>query len=365
MKISIIFFLSLFLLAPLACDDDSNNNSNPKTNEEFLELLEDKYLDGYCSYLDRCPQADGEEWMTSESSCRAVMGELLLTEGLQQMRWALENGATYNVDNLNTCMATLDGASCDVDLNQIAACDRVLEGTLAEDAECSSSWQCASGYCNTDESCPGFCEATVGAGEECDDDEQCDAGLECDWDLEIPVCAAPAAKADQGEECEWNDQCKYGLFCLVTDFQTYVGVCQPWLEQGDVCDGDGAMDVVCEPGLGCSSTSGECEPVVINGIGEECDDELLLCDLSEHAVCAESMTSSVCTKIPGNGETCMEDYCWPGSYCGEDNICHTALQNDAACTDHDQCISGFCDEVSDTCVFGPCGPEEVNYNNGI
>ncbi|MBU1242040.1 hypothetical protein KKD52_01630 [Myxococcota bacterium] len=360
MKKSISLILFLFLFSPLACDDSSNSNNgnNVTTNEEFLTLLQSEYVDGYCAYLDRCPQADGEEWMTSEAACRVVMGEMLIAEGLQEMKWALENGAEYSVDNLNTCMSALNGASCDTNLDSVAACDRVLEGTLATDAECSSNWQCASGFCNTAETCPGFCEPTVGVGQPCDDSDQCNSGLECNWDTDSPVCATPAAKAAQGDECEWHDDCEYGLFCLITDFETYVGVCQPWLGEGDVCDGDGNMDVVCEPGLACDYVSGECAPVTVVGVGETCDNETIICSFADRAYCMEGQSMGTCVQIPGNGDACMDGYCWTGNYCGDDNLCHTALANGQPCTNSDQCLSEMCNGT--TCDYEPCGNELID-----
>ncbi len=352
MKTTLTIIFSLLLLSPMACDDSSNSNNNPKTNEEFLTLLQTEYVDGYCSYLDRCPQADGEEWMTSEASCRAVMGEFLLAEGLMEMKWALENGAEYNVDNLNACMNSLGGAGCDTNLDSVAACDQVLQGTLAADAECSSDFQCASGYCNTSETCPGVCEATLAAGSPCDSDSQCNFGLVCDFDVDPSVCATPAAKADQGEACEYDDQCKYGLFCLITDFETYVGACEPWLALGDLCNGDGNMGMVCEPGLACSSTSGECENQTVVGVGETCDNETLVCDFSQRAICMEGDVTGTCLALPGDGEACLMENCWAGNYCGADTICHTMGDIGDACTEDNQCLSNWCDVT--TCGYAPC-----------
>jgi len=356
MRKSLMLCLSFLILLPvIACDDDpkGNNNSN-LTKEQFLAEVADRYPETYCDFIARCPQPDGEEWMVDREACMAVLGTVFLTEGLMEMEWALDNGATHSGANLDACMDAVEDLGCTDDLDAIEACNQVVVGTLEDGAECSSNFQCASGFCNTEEVCPGTCDARLPLGSPCADGGECEYGLQCDW--ENDECIEPPAPAAQGEACEWHDDCEYGLYCLVTDFETYVGACQPWLGEGDVCDGDGAMDNLCEPGLACDPESGECAQVTVAGIGQTCNGETIQCDISEHAICIpQSETLYQCIELPGTGEACLDGECWPGNYCDAEDLCRVAKEIGENCADHDECVTEYCDG---TCIYDPCGYDE-------
>jgi len=350
MKRILILILTLAIFLPVvACDDDPKGNNSNLTREQFLSQVASRYPTEYCDYLERCPQAGGEEWMADGDTCRVVLGQFLIGEFMMEMEWALDNGAVHDGAALNACMNGIRTLSCDADPDSIAACNEVLSGTVANGGACSNNWQCVSGFCNTEEVCPGTCAPRVALNGDCESWDQCQTGLECDWDT--GKCVQPAPKANQGGACEWHDDCKYGLYCLVTNFETYEGVCDPWLEAGESCDGDGAMDYVCEPGLGCDyENTGNCTTIQTVGVGQACDGDVRVCDMAQRAVCG----GDTCIQLPAAGSPCMMgEYCWFGNYCDATTTCRAAKANGATCGDDDECLSEWCD--NGTCAYAPCG----------
>ncbi len=353
MKKFLILFTSLsFLMGLAACDDDPKGNNSNMTKDQFLAEVASRYPTEYCDFLERCPQAGGEEWMADGDTCRLVLGQFLIGELMMQMEWALDNGATHNGAALNTCMNALGSLACDEDPDSVEACGEIITGTVEDGGACSSNWQCVSGYCDTGAACPGVCTARIPLDGDCSEGGQCETGLECNWDTE--KCEEPGPKASQGGACEYDDQCEYGLFCLITDFETYEGTCEPWLGAGESCDGDGAMDYVCEPGLGCDyENTGNCTEIQIVGVGETCDGDVLVCDMADRAVCG----GETCIQLPAAGEAClMGEYCYFGLYCDASTVCRALLDNGATCGDDNECISEWCDDG--TCAYAPCGVDE-------
>lgn len=354
MKNRILLIVSaLFsMVTVLACDDGGGSSKKDMTPDEFMDYLNDQYVQNFCDYALRCPEAGGDGQFQNAAQCRSFMEQFFMAVFGEEMMWAMENGAEPNPSKLDECMNTLKNAECDVNLDTIPACRQIFTGTIATGEPCSVNWQCASGYCNNDESCPGVCAETKAAGSDCSSIEECNAGLVCN---EEGKCSQPSAPAAQGDPCEFDNDCAYGLYCLINDFENYTGTCQPWLAENDTCEND-QNEMVCGPGLGCDSETGTCKPVTTVGEGQACDDTHV-CDFSQRLVCAQDS----CIKLPSNGEACFYGDCWMGNYCGDDDICHTSKATGEACTTDEECTTELCNPQSHVCEYDPC---DTNMDTG-
>ncbi len=355
MKTRIIFALAFLfsLMTAFACDDGGGNNKKDMTPEEYMDYISEHYVTNYCDYMARCPEAGSEMPFSNVNECRTLLSEFLMVEVNEEMMWGMENGAEPNPSKLDECMDALKNSDCDVNLDAIPACRQIFTGTVANGQPCSLSAQCASGYCDLSNACPGTCAPTKASGEECSSNEECDLGLIC---TDSDTCGQPPAKKNQGDACEYDDECKYGLYCLINDFQNNTGTCQPWLGEGDDCEND-QTEMVCGPGLACSSETGTCQTVTVVGEGQACD-ETHECNISQRLVCGPQET---CIKLPAEGEACFYGYCWTGYICGEDDVCHATKEIGEACTAHDECTTGQCDMQNHVCTYDPCFQGEIDY----
>lgn len=160
----------------------------------------------------------------------------------------------------------------------------------------------------------------------------------------------------EGEACNESSlvqtDCSAGLFCIA-------GTCHDPLRTrfgapGEPCDIGGR----CDPGFDCVGSICQRLP----GPGEFCLQGL--CN-------AESRCGyDLCVALPGPGERCDAGECQTGAFCSFDNVtgvseCERAGDVGEPCRGHRQCVSGncpagFCEdpaEVGDPCGSQlPCGP---------
>lgn len=347
MKKIIVPLLFLTLLVPMACDSGSGGKTI-KTNEDFIKYLADKYPAAYCDYLQRCPDTDMPAGLTS-SQCRVLFGQFFMMEMSMSMGWVLDNGATYDVKKVDECLAALKNLECGKDPDSVAACRQAISGTLANGQPCSDDAQCTSGYCDTEQACPGVCAATLAANSDCNYTRQCNPGLVCDY--VDNKCKTNATSLNPGDECEWY--CGYGMEC-VYDYETWDATCQEWLQANESCEPHDGPE--CAPGLGCDEGSGQCKPVTIVNEGGTCDDQVKVCDFTKQLYCVQGS----CVRIPGAGEDClMGEACWHGTYCGTDTKCHALKAVGESCTANAECQSRKC-STGNECVYEPCPTYEYD-----
>lgn len=196
------------------------------------------------------------------------------------------------------------------------SCD--LKGALGHAKTCSSSIQCASGYCtDPDEGC-GKCLSLKQEGEECSDgrlDMFCAAGLSCSDASKTCVpevavgeaCGADTACDDwgecvdgvcesrggEGEPCNWQRNCRGDRGC-------FFGTCVSFelVEEGATCDEEGTPPSICGNGY-CAFPDDTC--VSYLAIGDPCDEQS---SCGVHARCGSSGT---CELVPPSHNT---DLCY-------------------------------------------------------
>ncbi|MBT8495571.1 MAG: hypothetical protein KJO07_21165 [Deltaproteobacteria bacterium] len=164
---------------------------------------------------------------------------------------AVEEGrATFNADNLLSCLGQISEESCTVFRKgefHFRECNEIVQGAVEEGGICGSDSDCASGRCYF-----GTCGApTAGLGEDCHGGsfDDCEPGLYCVWACgsdsydDDPNCAEYENKCAPvktlGETCYGHSDCEPGLNCDSLDI--YTGTC----EQGYSSNGGAGADM-CE-----------------------------------------------------------------------------------------------------------------------
>jgi len=243
-------------------------------------------------------------------------------------------------------------------------CERLFEGTLAEDAECASHQECARGFqCvpgNPDDAkCAGTgtCEKveTFERGERCDragkceDDDVCamtassapiggdeDAGAEPDEGADAGEGAAPVPS---GSELTCQKPLERGDLCPIEA----LGIEGTLLcESGTACVPDGeqvacgrpiAVGERCAFAIGATQSAGPCKS------GNFCDPASGLCEPFDFPDGADL------------GEDCEKrSDCLPGLLCIDDE-CTRPLPNGSECDGDDQCAAH--------CFDGQCAPTYI------
>jgi len=213
-----------------------------------------------------------------------------------------------------------------------------LEG---DGSECTSSYQCASGFCN-----PGSqtCDPDGELGDDCSVTTDCRGGY---CSTSSHVCEE---RKENGEPCGSDDECANTAWHVAT------GVCG--LPNGDPCSS--YADYQCASG-NCDDTSSTCQAK--KAIGSPCEDS----------------TECVTSYCDYNTSTCQER-CYTDEECEEDEFCDwdlerclSKLEDGNGCDDDDECVSGYCN-FDDVCQQKPgigdecsstydCYPEGYCANN--
>lgn len=266
--------------------------------------------------------------------------QLAASTAQQALRCQGESIGQQSVDALAaTCEAILTpGIKAGVilyDSNQAAACLLALRtqcydvleddgclawsGTLQPGQACYTSLECAQGYCDTDDACPGTCSEVAPAGGSCQD-RQCETGNYCNSE---DLCARRLA---EGETCTLSAACQVGLICL--------------------CEGDVDCDFLFEE----EEPEGRCAPLPAPAKeGEPCSEarqcEMDLYCLTEHGAFYDSQ--GVCRPRRQPGQTCQVG--------GQDEAWFYWGCEDALCRNEDpEAGIGLCavSEEGDPCIQG-------------
>lgn len=199
------------------------------------------------------------------------------------------------------CLAALAAFACATDdpwslaarVDAVPECLHVFSGTHPSESTCTANIECIDQWCNTNYSCPGFCNP----GPSSDAWIAPDAGPPIDVgpidaavvgycsDQPVPACSHPQLVAAEGELCGTPDGilCAPGLVCGYDEFFTQTHHCEQPYDRGgrchhavpegcpvgQICDGTLCVDLrgegqpcilasndryVCASGLGCEQT---------------------------------------------------------------------------------------------------------------
>jgi len=249
---------------------------------------------GVCTPVDVLP---GEGESCEGTSCADGLAQSYATGSCVCVVPAVEGEACVNLQNYF----------------QIAPCDNGL-------------------YCDYNS---GNCMAFAGLGEACTD-RDCSYELDCNTNLEMPVCEAPVRGENPGDACDLYtyDACGYiddtALACVPSEG---VGVCTAVtaVALGEPCTNRGTYDsqaaVWC---LGNFSTTYCAFPQeALEGIctarpvaGELCSWDIP-CVHTAYCDMPEGLSEGTCAALPLVGEACRDGYpsCEPGAFCSEAGLC--------------------------------------------
>ncbi len=285
-----------------------------------------------------------------------------------QLEAAIADGrVSYDATKARACLEAFATRECNNLEEAPTICEEVFVGSAALGDPCEIDEECAEGYCELDDACPGTCVAYAPLGESCADVE-CERGLDCDENL---TCVEYAG---EGEPCGGDGGANCGGGIFVCDGETEEpnsGTCRPLgnlfsAEEGQACNPQESL--FCEPGLSCVLTgvgemglTWECRARAeavgadcFGGVPNHCPDGTYCAGIDF----AAGMTQGTCTALPGEGDACLEvdlvPPCGPNLDCGsESNTCVARARNGTACNEDDQCFSERC--VEGTCgSVGPC-----------
>lgn len=331
-------------------DDDGGGSSRIPLTE-----LESSYYELFCQKAMECP----DNWIVTKLDSVDECIELIqsqgdMDDGLADLVGAVDGGNTeYDGEQAKTCMEETLALSCEAfhGSGQPESCQSVFTGLLADGESCRLDEECAGGWCDTREACPGVCATEAIEGESCEGGIQCAEGFTC---LE-GMCAVEPDPLPEGEDCS-EHWCAYGLFCN-SDM-----ICEAWRGVGESCQGDW----YCQAELMC--LQGECSEVtLVDQEGVDCDPYSgVICDPFAGLSCAMEMQTEsfdTCVVSPQAGEACFDQDAGlfiqcdmtQEIYCDfESGNCEEKKAGGEACTASEQCLSGYC-QMDDTCA-----PVEVN-----
>lgn len=214
------------------------------------------------------------------------------------------------------------------------------QGLLAPGSACQMNLECAGGYCDASQGCPGQCAAGADIGQACEDDQECASG-HCEAD----ECVEPTLTtgASEGEACNLFGAnvvlCEAALWC--ND-----GTCQPPIGALQTCS---SVDDVCATGHFCvpdTSGASRCKRVQVQSLGEPCDsdptehDALRVCDM----IALDECVAGTCIhrEPGGEGAACtrteVDDTCTSGHWCSwETDTCTRLLADGEACSSSGDC----------------------------
>ncbi len=354
-------FLSL-LLVPLtlfACDD-GDKKSNPSLP---LAEVEGEYYNLFCEQIETCEVNPYFSMVIEDrQGCLDFITSQTDGPGLGGILDAVDAGTVvYDAEKGYACIEDMKALPCDeFGDHEPESCVGVFTGTIADGEECRINEECVSGYCDTSEACPGTCVAAVAVGGTCALTDECESGAKCVLG-ECTVFTAPVA---EGQPCDsTEDWCAEGLFC-----HPETEVCTARLAEGTECEE--VSDLECEAGTLCFGVGGEAKTCKALTILETAD---AACDYNAGLMCAayEDLTCAIddfqaftgtCQPFTRLDEVCFEAatttltscdmfadlYCDMSGGFQQDGHCAAKKAGGVACTDSDQCLSGFCD--NDVCA---------------
>ncbi len=350
--LSLLLAAATTLTACAGGADGNNDNNGTFDVDAAVAELEGDMKEITCHHFVECSDLD-TPYLESEAACRDAFGILADLLLLNEIKYVIQEGGTaISQQDYNACLYYLPQMECGEYYDNFAECRRILSGGLADGEHCVSHFQCQSGYCNSQQTCPnsGVCTATSTQGGACTENAGCNFGLVCH--RFINTCGSQQA-SDLGGACSEDEHCAFGLSCVIPSGLSE-GTCRAWLTPGANCDDEDPSTARCAPGSGCDPVLGQCRTVTIVGTDESCD-AVNVCDVGSREFCIPFINT--CTRMPIEGNDClqlgMEKYCWMGHYCGDDDLCHVQKGIGESCEIDEECSSMACG-VRGACVYDPC-----------
>ncbi len=350
-------------VGPVGCGDDDGGDTLP------LAQVESSYMQAFCELAIDCELVpmfalfDGDvqacvQYIESSPDADFEMNAIVDSVNAGNTDYDPALGAQ--------CIDTIRSSSCEaiVGSSEPQACIDAFQGVQDAGASCTLDEECAGGWCDMRDACPGVCADAVAEDGSCASGEQCEAGTECIGD----VCTLDPGPAQQSESCE-DRACAYGLWCDWSGDST----CQARVAEGQSCE----RDEMCDHGLYCNNL-GECAvPEIVTSAGEPCGgyDEGPFCSMADGLGCVmDFMTESwtTCEPLRQEGEDCIEYdeansvalyyTCDPFAhlYCDTNfeamtGTCLAKKGQGETCESGEECLSGDCDNNQCTDPNpGPC-----------
>lgn len=179
-------------------------------------------------------------------------------------------------------------------------------------------------------------------GEECDGPWECKEGLRC---ADFGIAGVCALRAKEGESCFSDGECADQLVCNYEE-----GLCRPGALAGQACAFSdpanpvpGTESIRCAEGLSCDPNNNVC----VGGFcspGAPCFDVFDDSDCPESYYCVGNFVTAPSCQLPGaQGAPCSKpDDCTTGFCNPVDETCGNLLGMGENCFGHDECASGFC-----------------------
>ena len=264
-----------------------------------------------CAKIDQCIKNGVVNRYGDLATCQARQKQSCLS--------ALTASATGNTPTfVETCAATIPGASCsDYESALVTECAPKM-GTLALGAACAYAAQCASSVCAiTKGTNCGVCAAASNAGDSCAT-ATCSRGLTCV--ATTSMCQPDGAAS---ASCDKDHPCGFGLSC-VGAVMTTPGTCQTSGKTvGAACDPKRLTAPACDAnqGLGCDSATKQCVALTYASDGMPCGlvgTTVTACSGTATCYGASGATPGMCKAAAKDGAACDTDVgpgCLPTARC--------------------------------------------------
>ena len=216
----------------------------------------------------------------------------------------------WNEASLCAAISSLGGDSCAIDDDDWD----LLDGTRPLGGDCNWNDECATGWCQFGDTCPGVCTELLAIGATCTTSNSCPPGANCTFGIGVEgTCQEedPRTYVPVGGACDAEGARCLRSYCDGT-------VCQPYPTPGQSC----AATNRCDGGF-CDTATDTCRLWLDTGAAcsntRDCRDGLF-CDLN--------MNMPACMPRLSNGEPCTStgpsDSCASG-ICNEESLCADAF----------------------------------------
>lgn len=366
-------FVTFASLAAAPGCDDSGGSGSPAASQ-----LYESWASTFCDVLVSCPVTDDDMVFfkllatADKTACRSFVGRLFdqrrPEEHIEKLIAAQR--IIYHGDKFGACLGAARSA-CSVELDEVSACDAVMEGTVATDGACWVDQECAGdAHCaQSDSDCVGACQPRPKRGEACSfsDCSQTEGPSACGGASTcVPLVTVENVAAGAPCGTDWADSevtrrhCAAGHYCDY-DFGSDASSCVAYAKLGEACGSDGSR---CALGLICAGTSDgkTCQAVTVaTSVGASCNETdpaqpFVGCNVFNRLTC----DGGTCTALGngGLGSRCaagidLEGICDYGTYCDEASaVCAAPKADGASCDTGAECASGVCtftDSESGTC----------------
>jgi hypothetical protein len=368
-------------------NNDTTGTNNQTTDGYTAETWGTRLFETYCEAAFDCPGTgfwigEGIRYLLNtyetKDACLAAAPDLAAGGLYNDADFAAafsEGRATFDEQVAEGCMEAIKASICGEDF-AADACDGLVTGMVADDANCVMGGECAedgSTCASLDTECYGTCGGTVCGDQVCPSNQRCDFGTEtcvnyagdgeacelsgeCDPSMDLAcnydpdaasgTCVAEGSVA-AGEFCANDSVCAADHYCADDD------TCQPDRQDGESCGfGECAEGLVCNYDFDASMGTCVAEESVAQD--EFCYDSTvcaagLYCDISED-VCKPADKAAgedcvfdlecdgdlVCNFVGGAGTCAALDSLADGEGCDRDALCMTD--------------GSFCDFAAEACT---------------